>query len=232
MRKYKHLFFDLDHTLWDLEKNSAETLSEIFTIHQLQKFGISSLEAFTNKYSKVNEFMWEQFRLGNIDKPTLRNGRFAITLQHFGVQDEMRLAKILADDYISRSPDKTHLLPETKETLDYLKDGYSLYIITNGFPEVQKRKLTASGLDTHFKNVFISEEIGIKKPEKGIFDFALKSTGAIAAEAIMIGDNYTIDIMGAKNSGIDQVWYNPKREVEVEKATYEIYSLGELKRIL
>ena len=146
MSKYKHLFFDLDNTLWDFERNSTEALTELYHKYSLQKLGVSSLEIFLEKYKERNAMMWDEYRLGKIDKATLRDKRFQLTFWDMGLDAETAPNE-LPDEYLRISPRKTHLFPHAHETLSYLCSKYTLHIITNGFVEAQEIKLQASDLE-------------------------------------------------------------------------------------
>ena len=229
--KYKHLFFDLDRTLWDFETNSKEVLEELFAKYHLSQLGIPSPEEFVEWYKKNNHSLWDDYRKGLVDKATLRVKRFEDTLQFFGVKDEI-LTKSISEDYVRISPLRTKLLPYTMETLSYLKNKYLLHIITNGFEEVQHIKLERSGLTNYFEEVITSERAGHKKPDVNIFYYSLSLTGASKEESLMIGDHLELDVLGAKKAEIDQVYFNPSGENHSEEITYEIKSLNELRTIL
>ena len=231
MKKYKHLFFDLDNTLWDFESNSAETLTELFHRHQLQNLGVPSVGFFIEKYKLRNQMMWEQYRLGKIGKETLRNDRFKLTFWDMGLDAELA-PRQLAEDYVSEGPKKNRLFPNTLETLEYLSKKYALHIITNGFEEVQHIKMRASKIDHLFDVVIISEQTGYKKPDVNIFIYAMDKTGAMAEESLMIGDGLEIDILGAQNANWDTVFFNPEKIKHEKFTTYEIYSMPELKNFL
>lgn len=231
MKQYKHIFFDLDKTLWDFDKNSLETFSEIFERYDLKKMGVPGLDNFYSVYKSHNQHLWGLYRNGEIEKKVLSVKRFELTLNDFGIFDD-ELSKKIADDYIHYSPLKTNLYPGTHEILEYLKGKYQLHIITNGFEEVQFRKINASGLDKYFSNVITSEEAGCKKPDPGIFEYALKAANASAKECLMIGDDIEVDIIGARNAGIDQVYFNNKTTNHNEEISFEIGCLTDLKKIL
>ena len=231
MKTYRHIFFDLDRTLWDFDKNSHETLQEIFVHQQLAAVGIPSFESFYKIYHEINAHYWENYRLGNLDKETLRYIRFYDTLTRFGI-DNKQLAISIGNDYVDHSPRKTSLLPNTMETLEYLKEKYILHIITNGFEEVQHIKMHSSGIAHFFEHIITSERAGHKKPTPEIFRFALKLAGAKRKESIMIGDHLEIDCVGARQTGIDSVYFNPGKIAHDENITFEIASLEELKEIL
>jgi putative hydrolase of the HAD superfamily len=171
--------------------------------------------------------MWEQYRLGTIDKPTLRDKRFALTFWDMGLDAETAPPQ-LADDYILLSPRKTILFPHAHEVLSYLEKKYCLHIITNGFEEAQVIKMQESDLNRYFSEVIISEHTGFRKPDKRIFDYAMDKTGATAEDSIMIGDGLEVDILGARNVGWDTVYFNPENIEHQEMVTHEIRSLEEL----
>jgi putative hydrolase of the HAD superfamily len=231
MKKYKHIFFDLDNTLWDFERNSTETLTELYHKYDLQKFGIKSAHEFIAKYNIRNTMMWEQYRLGKIDKETLRGKRFAFTFWDMGIEADL-VPPQLADEYISSSPKKSHLFPDAAETLAYLHSRYTLHIITNGFSEVQYIKLEAAGIKQYFQNIIISEHAGFRKPDVNIFYYAMNSCNATAEECMMVGDGLEVDIIGARNAGWSAVYFNPKEISHSEAVTHEIKSLNELRLFL
>jgi len=230
-RKYKHLFFDLDHTLWDFDTNSQVVLREIFIEFKLADYGIPSYEVFHTAYLQINAQYWAKFHHGLLTKDQLRIGRFVETLRRFKVFD-IPLATRISSCYTERSPFQTALFPEAIETLEHLSAKYEMHIITNGFEEIQGIKIKQSSLERYFKHIFISESVGHQKPEKEIFIHAMQVTGASVAESLMIGDNMQTDIAGARAVGMDQVFFNPHRLKTREKATYEITHLAELKNII
>lgn len=230
-KEYKHLFFDLDHTLWDFEKNSYEALVEIFSKHNLTELGVSNFDNFFGRYKVINEFYWDEYRKGLIEKEKLRYIRFHEALQEFGVRD-LLLAKRVADDYVGISPKKKNLRPFAIDVLTYLKAKYVLHIITNGFQEVQYIKLKNSGLIDFFDVIVTSESAGYKKPAPQIFTHSMRQAGAKRKESLMIGDNLVADLIGARGVGMDQVFYNIDKVRHSEKLTYEISCLSELKNML
>lgn len=229
-KRYKHVFFDLDRTLWDFEQNMVETLRDIFREHSLDR-AIPSFDSFLETFTTHNERMWEEYRRGNLRKEILRFKRFELTLAEYGVKD-ITLAKIIGDQYIEMSPLKTVLMPYTKELLAYLHGKYNLYIITNGFNEVQMVKLMRSGIADFFQRVVTSEMAGHHKPKAEAFGYSLSQANARKSESIMIGDDLEIDILGARDFGMDQIYYNPKALPHSEKITYEVKSLLDIKEIL
>lgn len=231
MKAYKHIFFDLDRTLWDLERNSRETLAELYEKHKLAEQGVDSFTTFHERYLEINENLWNHYLRGDLAKETLRVKRFHDTLKEYGIKNR-HLAGVLADDYISKSPHKTHVLPYTHETLAYLEKKYTLHIITNGFEEVQHIKIEKSGIRNYFKHVVTSEEAGAQKPALEIFEYSLKLAKAVHYESIMIGDTIETDMEGARNSGIDHVYFNPSGKAHGHRFTHEISSLKQLTDIL
>jgi putative hydrolase of the HAD superfamily len=228
LKKYKHIYFDLDRTIWDFDGNSYQTLKEI-----LEKFDftVSNSNDFYITYQYFNEQYWKMFREGKVSKEKLRLERFIKTLDKFGIRD-IALAEKISDDYIRIGPTKTGLIPHAREILEELSEEYSLYIITNGFIDIQENKLRNSGVSQYFKKIFTSEHAKSSKPNRGIFEFALKSVNARKKESLMVGDDYEVDILGAREFGIDQVYYNPVNLKHEVNATFEIRSLIELREIL
>jgi putative hydrolase of the HAD superfamily len=206
--KYKHLFFDLDNTLWDFDRNAYETFNEIYQNYLLEQKKITSIDAFIQVYTVHNTRLWDLYRNSLISKEELRDTRFLITLKEFGIDDQELAAKI-SEEYIYRSPRKGYLYPGTIETLEQLKNDFQLHIITNGFEEIQKVKLAFAGLDKYFKCLITSEQAESKKPDAGIFHYALNQAGACAEESLMIGDDLDVDIIGASAVGMDTIYFDP-----------------------
>ena len=231
MKTYRHIFFDLDDTLWDFKRNSSEALHELYRHFNLKDVGINSAEYFIQIYQDRNIMMWEQYRLGAIDKETLRNKRFELTFWDMGI-DASLVPSEMPEYYLSVLASKHYLYPFAIEILEYLKDKYYLHIITNGFSEVQHIKLSSSKIEKFFRQLIISDEVGVKKPDIKIFQHALEKAGAEASESIMIGDGLDVDIAGARNAGIDQVFFNPENLEHDYEVTYEIKSLDELRKFL
>jgi len=228
MKNYKAVFFDLDHTLWDFEKNSQESLVDLFHQHKLPSRGIDDVAQFIKVYKKVNYEMWDDYHNNRITKEQLRFGRFNRTLNAFKIQDTP-LAELLSVQYLEVCPVKRNLFPAAIEVLQKLKEKYSLHIITNGFKEVQYLKIKNSGLAPYFDQIHISEEIGFKKPEPEIFHYAVKLARASQDQCIMIGDNLDTDIAGALNAGIDHIYFNPTGEIKKTPVVMkEVKSLSEL----
>lgn len=206
-RKYKHLIFDLDRTLWDFERASRETFAEIYELYILPLAKVP-FDDFFSVYRQINEFLWEQYRNKQIAKEVLRTKRFGMTLDHFGLEFKANAVQI-ADYYIANISHKAYLFEGSAETLKVLASKYTLSVMTNGFKEVQYPKLERSGISHLFSHVFVSEEIGINKPNPGIFHFALKELSGTPEESIMIGDDFEVDIAGAVNCGMNAIWFKP-----------------------
>jgi len=227
----KHVFFDLDRTLWDFETNAYKTLLELYEEHALRQIGISDVDVFIDIYKIHNERLWELYRNSKVEKDVLRSSRFKLTLQDFGIYDDL-LANELGNQYIQKCPLKTHVFPFTFEVLEYLKLKYHLHIITNGFEEVQYVKLEQSKLLHYFKQIVTSEQVGVKKPNPEIFRYALASAFCNPDESIMIGDDLHVDILGAKAMGMHQVYFNPEKIAHQESIDFEISCLSQLQEIL
>ncbi len=230
--KYRHIFFDLDHTLWDFEANSKATLQQLYAEFDLQNKGISTFEDFHKTYSVHNDKMWSNFRKGHIDRETLRWKRMWLTLVDFKIANEP-LALDMSKRYLELLPAQSELFPYAAEILEYCKNkGYRLHLITNGFEETQKLKMHHCGIGHYFEEVITSEKAMSLKPHKEIFEYAFNITGADAATSIMIGDALDIDILGARNAGMDQVFFNPLKATHKDSPTFEISCLSELKAII
>lgn len=229
--KYKHLFFDLDHTLWDFEANARLTLEALYEGMQLRTRGVNDFELFYKNYLGHNEKLWERYRKGYIKQDELRIKRMWLSLLDFKIADD-ELSRQMSIQFLELLPTRTILFPHTKEILQYLADkGYVLHLITNGFEKTQHSKLKYSGLHVFFKEVVTSEGSNSLKPNKEIFDYALHRSGALLRESIMIGDTIDVDILGARNAGMDQVFVNHLQIMVEDKPTYTVHSLKELERI-
>lgn len=228
--KYNHIFFDLDHTLWDFETNSEHSLLDMFELFSLKNF-VPDEKTFITRYHYHNDIYWELFRKGIISRDELRTVRFKTTLADFGVEND-ELVKQLAVSYLEILPTKTFLFHDTIEVLDYLKKKYTLHIITNGFEEVQFKKIRNTDIEKYFHHIITSEAAGSQKPEAAIFKYAMQLTNSNVLNSIFIGDSIEADINGAKSVGMDYVYYNPKKISHQEKLMKEISALTELKSFL
>ena len=230
MKYIKHIFFDLDHTLWDYEKNSRETLLFLFTEHQIEKSYNITFENFIQTFETINYNLWHQYSLKKITREDLRRQRFHQTFNHFNI-NQLELTKLWADDYLKITPYKTHLIDGAIDTLNYLKDRYNLHLITNGFKEVQYIKLDSSGLKTYFDHLIISEDHGYRKPNINIFRIAENLANTTKSECVIIGDNYEADILGALNAGWKAVYLSPTPLKQENEKTTRIEKLSELKQL-
>jgi putative hydrolase of the HAD superfamily len=226
---YKHFFFDLDRTLWDFDRNCAETLLDMIKEFSLSEY-IDSERNFINNFYLYNERLWDYYREGKIKKFHLRKERFRLLLNHYSIKNK-DLAEKVSKYYLDKYPVKTALIEHASEVTKYLSGKYKLHIITNGFYDAQLTKLINSGISKYFTKIYTSDRIGHAKPDTNIFDYAVRSLHAHKPECIMVGDDVTNDIIGARNANIDQVFYNPSNKEISVKPTYEIKSLVELKDI-
>ena len=224
---YKCIFFDLDHTLWDYETNSRETLQELYDGHNLLEKGVSDFNSFHQEFRRVNAALWELYDHGKIGSEVIREERFRQILSTFQLHDEA-LNRELSFEYLHTCPKKGNLMPNAIETLQYLAGKYKLSIITNGFEEIQNTKLSAGNLHSYFEHIITSQKAGHKKPAPEIFDYTLKLNSVSSHEAIMVGDNLITDIGGARKASIATVFFNPDRIQHEEKVSMEINHLGEL----
>jgi putative hydrolase of the HAD superfamily len=225
---YKHLFFDLDHTLWDFDSNSREALRDIYHSLSLADAGVHDFDLFHRLYLGHNERLWDRYRKGMMKVDELRWKRMSLSLLEFKNGDES-LARRMGVEFLEILPTKKALFPDTIEILNYLTEKkYKLHLITNGFEITQHRKLLTSGIDIYFQEVITSEGSNSLKPHPEIFEYALLKTGAGKKESIMIGDTPDVDILGAREAGIDQVYVNHTGNTEPVDATFTVYSLKEL----
>jgi putative hydrolase of the HAD superfamily len=229
--KYRHLFFDLDHTLWDFEANSRQTLKELYHALDLAAKGVDDFDRFHKCYLVHNDKLWDRYRKGFIKTEELRWKRMWLTLLDFKIGDE-QLARDMGVRFLELLPTRRLLFPDTIEMLDYLtQKNYQLHLITNGFEATQHSKLKNSGLDKYFIEVITSEGSNSLKPQAAIFEYAFQKAKALKAQSIMIGDDIEADIKGAINAGLDQVFVNHLRIEPPVKPTYTIYTLKELQTI-
>jgi putative hydrolase of the HAD superfamily len=231
MGHYQYLFFDLDHTLWDFDANSRNTLEELYQTLDLKQKGVNDFELFHKNYLIHNDKLWDRYRNGFIKVEELRWKRMWLTLIDFKIGDEA-LARNLGALFLDLLPTRKLLFPHTVEILDWLSSrNYQLHLITNGFEKTQHSKLRNSGIDKYFGEMITSEVSGSLKPHKEIFEYAFQKTGAQKEKSIMIGDSIEVDIQGALNAGIDQVFVNHLHLEPAIQPTYTVHSLKELENI-
>jgi putative hydrolase of the HAD superfamily len=229
--KYTHIFFDLDHTIWDFDKNAEEALQELYVIHRLQDIGLTSAEAFIETYTQNNHRLWREYHVGNITKEQLREARFKQTFLDLGVRPDL-IPIGFEDAYVKLCPTKTNLFPHAHETLEYLSAKYTLHLISNGFKESQDIKIGNTGIGKYFQEVIISELVGVNKPDKAIFEYAINIAGAVKNESLMIGDSLEADVYGALNFGIDAIYFNPFNAPKPDDVPVQITHLKELTLLL
>jgi len=228
---YKDLFFDLDHTIWDFELNSKETLWDLHLKYELEAKGINNFDEFYSIYSVHNHRLWDRYSKGFIKQEELRWKRIYLSLLDYKIADEA-LSKEMSVDYLTILPDKKNLFPYTIEILEYLKNkDYTMHLITNGFESVQFKKIKNSNLADYFTEVITSEASNSLKPNKEIFEYALKVSNANVETSIMIGDNEDADIQGAINVGMDSIFVNHLQIQPTVPATHTITHLKELENI-
>ncbi|AUC82352.1 YjjG family noncanonical pyrimidine nucleotidase [Lacinutrix sp. Bg11-31] len=227
VNKITDVFFDLDHTLWDFDKNSALTFEIIFKKNNV----VVDLEHFSEIYQPINLKYWKLYREEKVSKNNLRYGRLKESFDALEIVVQDNVIHQLSIDYIDYLTTHNHVFDGTIEILDYLKSKYKLHIITNGFEEVQQIKLDKSKIAHYFDTVTSSEAVGVKKPNPKVFNHALKMANITKENGIMIGDNYEADILGALNMGLDAICYN-YHNVALENEIKEVKHLLDLKKYL
>ena len=229
--KYKHIFFDLDHTIWDFDKNAEETLFELYDVYKLSEIGLPSAALFIETYTNNNHKLWAEYHTGKITKDYLRETRFKTTFLELGVQPEL-IPLTFEDDYVKLCPTKTNLFPYAHETLQYLQVKHTLHLISNGFKESSQLKIDNTNIGRYFENIIISEVVGVNKPDPAIFSHALNLAGAEKNESLMIGDSLEADVYGALNFGMDAIYFNPFDKPKPAEVPLQIMHLKELMLIL
>lgn len=228
---YTCIFFDLDHTLWDYETNSKETLDELFITYALAEKGVTDTESFLREFKRVNAELWVLYDAGKIDSEVIRAERFKQILQAFNAYED-KLCREISHEYLYTCPKKGNLMPHAIETLEYLSGKYKLSIITNGFEEIQNTKMTSGNLHAYFDHIVTSQQAGFKKPSKEIFEYTLTRNSIGSHQAVMIGDNLVTDIGGARQAAIDSVFFNFEQLKHDSEIHVEINSLHELCELL
>ncbi len=226
-RKITDVFFDLDHTLWDFDKNSALAFERVFAKNNIDL----SLDNFLKEYAPINFNYWALFREERVTKQELRRGRLVDTFKKYDMEFAIETIDVLAEAYIDELPGNNHLLPGALDLLNYLKPNYNLHIITNGFHDVQHVKLDKSEIKHFFKTITSSEEVGVKKPNPKVFHAALAKANVAPESTIMIGDTYGADIIGAIEVGMDTLYYNYWKE-DVPAEIRIVEHLNEIKGFL
>jgi len=231
IKKYRHIFFDLDHTIWDFDKNAEETLYELYDIYRLNEIGPPAPAIFIETYTRNNHQLWAEYHTGKITKTELRETRFRRTFLELGLHPDV-IPQAFEDDYVKLCPTKTNLFPHAHETLQYLQNKYTLHLISNGFKEASTLKIGNTNIGRYFEHVIISEIVGFNKPDKAIFEHALNLAGASKNESLMIGDSLEADIYGALNFGMDAIYFNPFNNPKPDDVPLQITHLKELTLLL
>jgi len=225
----KHIFFDLDHTLWDFDKNSELCFKQIFKEQGLKL----DFDLFLKTYIPINFEYWKLFREEKVTKEALRYGRLKDTFDALSYEVNDDLINIISENYITYLPNHNYLIEGSIDVLEYLVEKYKLHIITNGFKEVQYLKLDRSGIRKYFTSIVTSECVGVKKPNAKVFEYALQKANVVASESVMIGDSYEADVLGAFNVGIKPIYYDAHKTLENKENRFvTINSLLELKQYL
>jgi putative hydrolase of the HAD superfamily len=232
MKRYKNLFFDLDDTLWAFSENARDTFMAMYHEHRLYEH-FRSFDHFFTLYRKRNDELWEEYAQGKVTKEELNERRFLYPLEAVGVPDR-ELARRYSEGFFAVIHTKSGLMPHAREVLEYLSPRYNLYILSNGFRELQWRKMRSAGIDGFFKKIVLSEDLGVLKPNPRLFHFALSATQSELSESLMIGDSWKSDVEGARAAGMDQVYYDLGKPVEERSfvPTFTIKDLIELKEVL
>ena len=231
MKQYHHIFFDLDHTIWDFDKNAEETLHELYGTYKLKDIGLHSADLFIETYTRHNHRLWAEYHLGRISKDELREARFKSTFIELGVPPDM-MPNDFEDEYVKLGPTKTNLFPHAHETLAYLQSKYTLHLISNGFKESTEIKVAGTNLSPYFQNIIISEVVGVNKPDPLIFQHAIDLAGTTKEESLMIGDSIEADIRGALAFGMDAIYFNPFNLEKPADVPAQITHLKELTLLL
>lgn len=226
----KDIFFDLDHTIWDFEKNASETLMELFDTYRFHHLGIESPTAFIDTYNRNNHRLWALYHHGKITKAELRVARFADTFREFGI-DPKWFPTAFEEDYLRLCPQKTNLFPNAHETLGYLREKYTVHLISNGFGDAAEVKMTRCGLKKYFTSIVISEVVGYHKPHPEIFHYAIDNAKTTITASVMIGDSLDADVRGAQNVGMDAIYFNPKDADVPLDVKQSINTLDELRQL-
>ena len=228
MNKIKHIIFDLDYTLWDFNRNSKETLELLFKKHSIAENLKTTFHRFLDQYYTSTNALWLQYDNQEITKQELRDLRFPKVFSFFKFVDDS-LAKEIEDSYLKICPNKTHLIDGAKSLLDYLvSKKYTIHLLTNGFKDIQHKKLIASNINHYFENIVTSECSGYSKPDKRAFEYLLSKIDGDKNECIMIGDNLQSDIEGSTRIGMCNIYLNPEKSIHEKHPTFEVQSLQEI----
>lgn len=230
--KIQHIFFDLDNTLWDHRKNAYLTIKDLFEREEITLKHNIDFEAFHYVYHEINERLWEQIRDGEIDKEYLRKHRFYDTFNHFGI-DDLKLSMYFEEHFLDKILNYNHLVESADVILEYLKaKNYTLHIISNGFQEVTERKCILSKIDHYFQTITSADSVGVRKPNREIFEYSLGLANAKTEESILIGDDWIADVVGAQNFGMDVIFFDVLNENPQQENLKVIQHLVQIKDFL
>ena len=231
MQRYKNLFIDLDDTIYDFSSASREAFMETYELLHYDRF-FDSFNHYYSIYEPYNLELWHIYGEGKITKEELNKRRYSYPLEVVGIKDQ-ELADTFCREALGRIPTKNRLIDGAIELLEYLRPKYNMYILSNGFKELQSHKMRTAGIDKYFDALILSEDIGVNKPNRELYEYALEKTGSKLEESIMIGDMFETDIVGAANIGMKQIYFNPKKkESNTFAPTYMVTELLQIKDIL
>ena len=229
--RYKNLFIDLDDTIYDFSSASREAFMETYELLHYDRF-FDSFNHYYSIYEPYNLELWHIYGEGKITKEELNKRRYSYPLEVVGIKDQ-ELADTFCREALGRIPTKNRLIDGAIELLEYLRPKYNMYILSNGFKELQSHKMRTAGIDKYFDALILSEDIGVNKPNRELYEYALEKTGSKLEESIMIGDMFETDIVGAANIGMKQIYFNPKKkESHTFAPTYMVTELLQIKDIL
>lgn len=232
MKNVRHIFFDLDNTLWDHRKNAYLTIKELFSQQKIYELYKIDFELFHDAYHEINEKLWEQIRDGEIDKEYLRKYRFYNTFLRFDVENQ-ELADYFEHHFLDEILKYNELVPGAADLLDYLQaKEYKMHIISNGFQEVTERKCVLSGIADYFETITSADSVGVRKPRPEIFQYSLDLAKAEKNESILIGDDWIADVKGAQRFGIDVIFFDVYDDDPKEEDLKVITHLSEVKEYL
>jgi len=226
----KHIFFDLDHTLWDYDKNSTDALDQLYSLFSLDQKGLYPKSAFINSFHKANLMVWDIFNESRLNRFELRNKRMELVFEEFGQANQE--LEGFHDAYYQLCSKGKHLMEGCIEILEYLSKRYDLHIVTNGFEDAQHAKLHHSGIGHYFKTITTSESARSKKPDPSYFDFAIQSARSEKENSLVIGDGLKTDVEGARNAQIPVIWFNPEMRKNPFLEVASVASLAELRELL
>ena len=211
--EYRSIFIDLDDTLWAFTENTRDTFEEMYHQYRFERY-FQSFDHFMELYVPKNLELWDLYGRHEISKDELNARRFSYPLLQVGV-DDPALVKAYSDGFFATIPYKRKLMPHAMEALEYLSGKYRLYILSNGFRELQEQKMRSAGILRYFRKIVLSEDIGVHKPFSAIFNFAMSATQSEFRTSLMIGDNWKNDVAGARDVGMGQGYYCPDAEPSV-----------------